>query len=152
MPFVLEIQVRRTVIMPTSSSAERFEMPGCLVPHRHPSTCPSIIFLGHWYWSITPLMICYGHFPLWAAINLPHCPFKRSQWRKFSAKHRYRQWSLHFNPTWGFIIPNVARVVLWVPEGNQTSSTFSAFFWGGGGGFIKPLIQAAWSLAAHTST
>lgn len=81
-------------------------------------------------------MICYGHFPLWAAINLPHCPFKRSQWRKFSARHRYRQWSLHFNPTWGFIIQNVARVAFRGPEGNQTSSTFSAFFFFLGGGAL----------------
>lgn len=49
----------------------------------------SSIFLGQWHWSITPRMICYGHFVLWASVNLTHCSFKWSQWRKFSVKHRY---------------------------------------------------------------
>lgn len=54
-------------------------------------------FLGHRHWSITPPVICYGHFVLWAGINLTHCPFKRSQWRKFSVTHRCRRRSLHCN-------------------------------------------------------
>lgn len=51
-----------------------------------PNKLASVFFLGHRWRSITPLLICNGHFLLWGGINLTRCSSKRSQWRKFGCE------------------------------------------------------------------
>lgn len=100
-----------------------------------PNTCASIFFfLGHCRWSITPLLISYSHFLLWGSINLTHCPFILSQWGKFSAKHRYRRWSLHFNSTSSFQDSHGRSGIVRASGHNSKPKfihIFWFFFWGG---------------------